>query len=261
MSTQSSNGTLIERLFGAGAHFGFSKSRRHPSVKKFIFANKDGTDIFDLEQTSQLLQDAASVLKTAGSEGKTVLFVATKPEASAIMHSFATRAEVPYVTNRWIGGMLTNWTEIRRRIERMKALIAERESGELERKYTKKERVVIGREITKLEFNFGGIATLERLPHYMVVVDPRHDTIAVEEAADLGVPVIAIMSSDCDAKRIQHPVIVNDALSTSITLALEELVSAYEAGKAAYVPPPVVRTPRPAPARTGGDAARRPRTA
>ncbi len=235
-------GTLIERLFKAGSHFGFSKSRRHPSVKKYIFTHKDGTDIFDLEQTSVLIENAAQVLKTAGAEGKTVLFVSTKPEASSIVHSFAVRTTMPFVTNRWIGGMLTNWSEIRKRIERMKTLIAERTSGELDRKYTKKERVVIGREIDKLEFNFGGISALDRLPHFLLVVDPRHDSIAVEEAKFMKVPVIAIMSSDCNAADITYPVIVNDALKASITLALEELVSAYEAGRATYVPPAVVRT-------------------
>lgn len=256
MSTQSTNSTLIERLFGAGAHFGFSKSRRHPSVKKYIFTHKDGTDIFDLEQTSVLLTNAAALMHTAGSEGKTVLFVSTKPEASSIVHSFAVRAGMPFVTNRWIGGILTNWSEIRKRIERMKALVGERESGELERKYTKKERVVIGREIDKLEFNFGGIAAMERLPHYILVVDPRHDSIAVAEANDMKVPVIAIMSSDCNAKNVAYPVIVNDALKASITLVLEELTAAYEEGRKAYVPAPVVRTARP-PMRS--EAPRRPR--
>lgn len=251
-----SNGTLIERLFGAGAHFGFSKSRRHPSVKKYIFTHKDGTDIFDLEQTSALLGAAAAVMQAAGSEGKTVLYVATKPEASTIVHSFAARASMPFVTNRWIGGILTNWTEIRKRIERMKLLLAERDSGELERKYTKKERVVIGREIDKLEFNFGGIAAMERQPHYLLIVDPRHDAIAVREAHDMGIPVIAVMSSDCNAKHITYPVIVNDALKASITLALEELTAAYEDGRKTYVPAPVVRTPRP-PMRS--EAPRRPR--
>ncbi len=257
MSTPTSNGTLIERLFGAGAHFGFSKSRRHPSVKKYIFTHKDGTDIFDLEQTAALLGSATALLESAGAEGKTVLFVSTKPEASSIVHSFATRAGQPFVTNRWIGGILTNWTEIRKRIERMKSLLAERESGELERKYTKKERVVIGREIDKLEFNFGGIAAMERAPHYLLVVDPRHDSIAVEEANDMRIPVIAIMSSDCNAKNIAYPVVVNDALRASITLALEELTTAYETGRKNYVPAPVVRSTSRPPVRT--DAHRRPR--
>ena len=254
---ETSNGTLIERLFGAGAHFGFSKSRRHPSIKKYIFTHKDGTDIFDLEQTSALLATATELMKTAGAEGKTVLYVSTKPGASTIVHSFATRAAMPFVVNRWIGGILTNWSEIRKRIERMKALVAERESGELERKYTKKERVVIGREIDQLEFNFGGISAMDRMPQYLLIVDPRHDSIAVQEAKDMRIPVIAIMSSDCNVKDITYPIVVNDALKASITLALEELTAAYESGRSTYVPAPVVRTTRP-PLRAN-EAPRRPR--
>lgn len=236
---------LIDRLFAAGAHFGFSKSRRHPTVTPYIFTNKLGTDIFDLEKTAQLIEDAKATLQEAGEQGKTVLFVGTKDEVSKIVKAQAEKAEMPYVVDRWIGGMLTNFSEIRKRLERLKSLIAERESGELERKYTKKERVMIGREIDKLTFNFGGIVTLEKTPQMLVVVDPRHDSIAVQEANDMKIPVVAIMSSDCDVKKITKPVVLNDALTSSVTLALEELVGAYVEGKKKYTPPPA-RTTRPA---------------
>ncbi len=243
MST-SSNQTLIERLFTAGAHFGFKKSRRHPTVTPYLFASKDGNDIIDLEQSAGLISEAAAVLEEAGKNGKTVLFVATKDEVARIVKDAAIKVDMPYVTNRWIGGLLTNFSEIKKRLARLESLMAEKESGELERKYTKKERVIINREVAKLQFNFGGIATLNRPADLMVVVDPRHDAIAVEEAADLNIPVIAIMSSDCDASKITHPVIVNDALQSSVSVALAELIDALAAGKAAYVPRPVV--PRPA---------------
>lgn len=242
-----SNTNLIERLFKAGAHFGFSKSRRHPTVTPYIFANKQGTDIFDLEKTAALLESAKETIKEAGSLGKTVLFVGTKDEMTKLVKAQAERAESPYVVNRWIGGMLTNFSEIRKRIARLKELLAERESGELDRKYTKKERVMIGREIDKLTFNFGGIATVERTPQLMVVVDPRHDVIAITEAKDMKVPIIGIMSSDCDVKSVTKPVIINDALTTTVNLALTELVDAYLEGKKAYTPAPVRRTP------AGGD--------
>jgi small subunit ribosomal protein S2 len=151
---------------------------------------------------------------------------------------------MPVVVNRWIGGMLTNFSEIRKRIERFKTLKAERESGELERKYIKKERVVIGREIDKLEFNFGGIEKMDRAPHILLVVDPRHDFIAVQEATDMNVPVIAVMSSDCDISKVTKPVVINDALAASVTLALSELTGAYLEGRKNYTPAPV-RTTRP----------------
>lgn len=242
MATKSENQTLIDRLFSAGAHFGFTKSRRHPTVKPYIYGTKNGTDIFDLEKTSALIATAKEVLNEAGKNGKTVLCVSTKDEASKIMRTFATEAELPYVTNRWIGGMLTNFSEIKKRVARLLELTAEAESGELERKYTKKERVVIGREMEKLTFNFGGITTLERTPDMMFVIDPRHDSIAVEEAVTLNIPVVGIVSSDNDIANITYPVVVNDALQASISLVTKELVDAYRAGKAEYVPKPTRTT-------------------
>lgn len=244
MSTTNQNPNLIERLFAAGAHFGFSKSRRHPSVKPFLFGSKEGTDIFDLEKTAALLTEAKAALEAAGKDGKTVLFVSTKDETSTIVKREAERAESPYVVNRWIGGMLTNFTEIKKRIDRLHKLTVEGESGELERKYTKKERVVIGREIDKLTFNFGGIKQLENTPAMVVVVDPRHDQIAVTEANDCGVPVVAIMSSDNNVSKAQYPVVANDALQSSVQAIMTELVDAYLAGKATFVPkkPATTRT-------------------
>ena len=238
MSTEN-NTNIIERLFKAGAHFGFKKSRRHPSVVSFIFGSKNGTDIFDLEQTAAQFETAKKMIADAGESGKKVLFVGTKEEVQKLVKAAAEKVEMPYVANRWIGGQLTNFSEIRKRIERLKTLTAEKESGELERKYTKKERVMIGREVDKLEFNFEGIKNIERTPALMVVVDPRHNFIAVQEANDMKVPVIAIMSSDCDAGKVQAPIMVNDALTTSVELALEELTDAYAAGKTKYVAPPV----------------------
>jgi len=236
MTTNSENQNLIERLFTAGAHFGFSKSRRHPTMKPFLFGNKQGTDIFDLEKTAVLLEEAKVALKEAGSNGKKVVFVGTKDEVSIAVKACAEKVEAPYVVNRWIGGMLTNFSEIKKRINRLIQLTEEGESGELERKYTKKERVVIGREAEKLSFNFGGIKTLDRTPDMMLVVDPRHDHIAVTEAKEKGIPVVAIMSSDNNVSVAKYPVIVNDTLQASVNLALDELTAAYAEGAATYVP-------------------------
>lgn len=234
----SENNNLIDRLFAAGSHFGFQKSRRHPTVAPYIFGSKEGTDIFDLEKSVELLEEAKAFLNEAGTKGKTVLFVGTKDEASKLVKVAAEKAESPMVVNRWIGGMLTNFSEIRKRVARLKTLTEEGESGELERKYTKKERVVIGRETDKLTFNFGGIKDMDRTPQVMVVVDPRHDSIAVTEANDLNIPVVAVMSSDCNASVVTKPVVVNDSLTTSVELVLNELVEAYNEGKKNYVPAP-----------------------
>lgn len=229
-------GALIKRLFAAGAHFGFTKSRRHPTVLPYIFGSKQGTDIIDLEKTSELLETAKGVLREAGKNGKTVLFVGTKEEVGPIVKGFAVTAEAPFVVNRWIGGMLTNFSEIRKRVARLHDLVGQGESGELERKYTKKERVVIGRELEKLHFNFDGIKDMSGVPQIMVVVDPRHDSIAVREARDMGLTIIALTSSDADLRGITHPIIANDALQASVSLILDELTNEYVAGKKDFVP-------------------------
>jgi small subunit ribosomal protein S2 len=244
MSTN--NPTFIDKLFKAGSHYGFKKSRRHPTVSSQLYTTKDGNDIIDLEKVALALDAAKETIKDAGLHGKTVLFVGTKDEAAKIVKAAAEKTESPYVTNRWIGGMLTNWTEIRKRINRLEALTHEKESGELERKYTKKERVVLGRETDKLSFNFFGISKMAKLPDLVVVVDPRHDEIAVNEANDKNIPVIAIMGSDCDANKITYPVVANDSLQSSVSLLLDELVDSYSEGKAAYVPKPASETRRPA---------------
>lgn len=235
---------LIERLFSAGAHFGFGKSRRHPTVVPYLFGSKQGTDIFDLEKTSELILKAKEVLETAGKKGEIVLFVGTKDEASKLVKAAAEEVEMPYVVNRWIGGLLTNFSEMKKRTGRLNELVDQGASGELERKYTKKERVVIGRELEKLTFNFGGVKDLERLPHHLLIVDPRHDAIAVREARELGIPVIGISSSDGNLSHVTHPVVVNDTLRASVALVLKELTEAYAKGKETFVPAPKQETPR-----------------
>ncbi|MCA9365493.1 30S ribosomal protein S2 [Candidatus Kaiserbacteria bacterium] len=227
------NKTLIDKLFGAGAHFGFKKSRRHPSVKPYLYGTKQGNDIFDLEKSVELIENAKTVISDAAKAGKTVLFVGTKDEVSRIVKDQAQGISCPYVTNRWIGGMLTNFSEIKKRINRLQILEAEKASGEQERKYTKKERVLIGREYDKLVFNFGGIQTLEKNPDLMVIVDAKHDTIALQEANDRKIPVIGVVSSDNNISNITYPIVINDALQASVAVVLNELTTAYETGKSA----------------------------
>lgn len=234
MSTETTK--FIDRLFQAGSHFGFKKRRRHPTVASYLFTTKDGSDIFDLEKTNKLVEDAKAVLKEAGLQGKTILMVSTKDESAKIVKEIAEKISVPYVTNRWIGGILTNFSEIKKRLNRLEALNHENESGELERKYTKKERVVIGREMDKLNFNFKGVSNMQKMPDFILLVDPRHDSIAITEAGEKNIPVIAIMSSDCDVSEVKYPIVANDSLQTSVSLILNELTAAYQEGRSAYVP-------------------------
>lgn len=231
------NQNLIERLFSVGAHFGFGKSRRHPTVVPYLFGTKQGTDIFDLEKTSELLVDAKGAMENAGKKGDVVLFVGTKDEVARLVKATAEKVEMPYVTNRWIGGLLTNFAEIKKRTTRLHELTEQGESGELERKYTKKERVMIGRELGKLTHNFGGVRHMERLPQLLLIIDPRHDEIALREACELDIPVVGVTSSDGDISKIIYPVIANDALRGSVSFILDELVTAYQKGKEQYTEP------------------------
>lgn len=245
MTTETTKQQLIERLFKVGGHFGFQKSRRHPSVTQYLFGTKEGTDIIDLEKTVDALEGAKKLIHNVASQGGEVLFVGTKPESQTIVRDLAIEVEAPYAVNRWVGGLLTNFAEIRKRVQRLQDLVAQGEAGELDRKYTKKERVLINREMQKLIFNFGGIRKLGRLPKLLVVVDPRHNDIAVEEARELNIPVVSISGSDNNLTDIAAPVVVNDSLVASVRTVLAELTESYQKGKSEYVPPAqVTRAPR-----------------
>lgn len=221
---------LVEALFSVGAHIGYSRARRHASMKHFIFGTKGKTDIIDLSQSAALVEEAHTFLRSLGASGKTVLFVGGKPEVRAALREAAEALSMPYVAGRWIGGTLTNFSEIKKRIHRLAELLQEKEAGTLAKKYTKKERVLIDREIAKLEENFGGLSGLENLPHAVVAVDTRHEAIAVKEANDLGIPVIGIMNSDCDVSKVHYPIIGNDATRSSVKFFLDGASAAYREG-------------------------------
>lgn len=237
------NTISIDQLFSVGAHYGFTKRRRHPSVVPYLYGAKDGNDIINLETTATQLMTAGTMIREAVAVGKTVLFVGTKDEVAAQVAAMSQTLEAPYVSNRWIGGMLTNFSEVKKRIQRLDSLQNEKESGVWERKYTKKERVMLGRELTKLEFNFGGIRTLSKTPDLLVVIDPRFEEIAVEEAQTIGIPVIAVAGTDCNIKHITHPIVMNDASRESVALALETFAEAFKAGRSAQVET-TARTPK-----------------
>ena len=226
----------VEQLFAVGAHYGFTKRRRHPSVLPYLYGSKEGNDIIDLDSTASQLAAGVKTIQEAVANGKTVLFVGTKDEAAQIVRSTAVELGAPYVTNRWIGGMLTNFSEVKKRIQRLETLQNERESGAWERKYTKKERVMLGRELAKLEFNFGGIQQLRKVPDLLVVIDPRFEQIAIEEAQTLNIPVLAVSGTDCNVKNITYPVVMNDSLKESVTLALQTFMDGYRAGLSAQKP-------------------------
>lgn len=223
--------SYLDRMFAVGAHFGYSKRRRHPSTAKYIFGSKDSVEIIDLEQTADLLDGAKAFVKSLAASGKIILFVGGKEEARQSVQAGAEQILMPFVAGRWIGGTLTNIAEIRKRLERLELLRTQREKGELS-KYTKKERLLIDREIAALEGRFGGILPLrDSFPSALFIVDPRHDSIAVAEAMELGIPVVALGSTDCDMSKITYPIVGNDATRASIALFVHEIVKAYQDGK------------------------------
>jgi small subunit ribosomal protein S2 len=227
MSTQNPH---IDAMFTAGAHFAFSRSRRHPTVAPYIFGAKNNVEIFDLEKTVKLLASAKAVAKELGQKGKSILFVGGKSEARNAVKMGAQLVGMPFVDGRWIGGTLTNFVQIRKRVEKMEKLTSEREKGELI-KYTKKERLLIDREIANLERFFSGVVSMKDLPAALFVIDPKKEKIAVKEAQDMGIPVISLLGSDCNIKEVTHPIIGNDASETSIKFFVTEIVNSYVEGK------------------------------
>lgn len=217
---------MIDNMFKAGAHFAFSRTRRHPSITPYIFGVKNKVEIFDLEKTSELLQKAKDFVAKLAKEGKTILFVGGKSEARNAIKISALSINMPYVDGRWIGGTLTNSVQIRKRVEKMERLTSEKEKGELT-KYTKKERLLIDREIANLERFFSGIVSMKELPKAIFVIDPKKEKNAIKEAQDMGVSVIALLGSDCNIKGIDYPIVGNDASQASVSFFTSEISKAY----------------------------------
>src|SRR3989344_5492745 len=216
------NKTAIDNMFTAGAHFAFSRSRRHPTIAPYIFGVKNKVEIFDLEKTQNLLGSAKDFIRNIAREGKVILFVGGKSEARNSVKNGALALGMPFVDGRWIGGTLTNFTQLRKRVEKMEKLSTEREKGELA-KYTKKERLLIDREIANLERFFSGVVSMKEIPAAVFVIDPKKEKIAVKEARDMGIPVIALAGSDCNLKEVTHPIVGNDASQSSIQFFVNEI--------------------------------------
>lgn len=217
---------LIDKLFSVGAHFGYAPSRRHPSTVPFIFGSKGGSELFDLEKTAGCIEAALAYVASVAAERKTILFVGGKAEAKESVKRAANRLGMPYCAGRWIGGTLTNFNEIKKRLARLEELTSMREKGELA-KFTKHERLLIDREITNLEIMFGGLRGMQKLPDALCVVDPRHESGAVAEARQLSIPIVALMNSDCDRSAISYPIPANDSATATINFILDEVTKAY----------------------------------
>lgn len=219
----------LDALFSVGAHFGFVKSRRHPSVTPFILGSKNNLEIFNLESTSKELEKALTFVEEKGREAAGALWIGGKSEAREAIKKAGRELEMPYVAGRWIGGTLSNFSEIKRRILRLEELVGQREKGELG-KYTKKERLLFDREIDRLTIYFGGLAQLKALPKFLVVIDPKKEYIAVAEARKIGIPVVALAGSDSNLFEVDYAIPGNDSSRQSINFILQELVTAYKKG-------------------------------
>jgi small subunit ribosomal protein S2 len=230
--TKSANMNEIEKMFKAGAHFGFSKSRRHPSTKPLIFGAKNKVEIFDLEKTKVYLDTVKNFVKSIAEKNGMILFVGSKNEARDSVKRVANSLNMPYVAGRWIGGTFTNFPQIRKRVDRMEMLTTQREKGELG-KYTKKERLLIDREIDNLNRFFAGIASMKEMPKAIFVIDSKHEKIAVTEAHKVKIPVIGLCGTDCNLSEVEFPIPGNDANRTSIAFFLDEIAAAYKAGQKA----------------------------
>lgn len=221
---------IIEEMFKVGAHFGYSKSRRHPTASPYIFGVKNRVEIFDLAKTADLLKNALDFVAGLAKEGRQILFVGGKNEARDLIKKAADSIEMPYVAGRWIGGTFTNFPEIKKRIAKLEELTKQREKGELA-KYTKKERLVIDRNIANLERFFSGLLLMKEMPKAVFIIDPKNEAIAVKEAKKMGIPVVALAGSDCDIKDIDYPIAANDSSVSSISFFVDEIVGAYKNNK------------------------------
>lgn len=230
MTTEVKKEKTIENLFKVGAHFGLIRSRRHPSAKPFIFGVKNKIEIFDLEKTNVALSLAKEFIKGIVTSGGQILFVGGKNESKDAIREGALKVQMPYVAGRWLGGTLTNFSEIKKRIAKLEDLTSQKEKGELG-KYTKKERLLIDREIEALTIDFAGITVMRSLPKALFVIDSRKESIAVKEAQHLKIPVVSLSSSDCNLREVEYPIPGNDASKSSIAYFVSEIVRAIEDGK------------------------------
>lgn len=207
----------IEDLLRAGAHFGHLTSRWNPKMAPYIFIERNGIHILDLKQTQKLLDDAADAAARFTSKGKKILFVGTKKQAQEVVKTEAERAGMPFVVDRWLGGMMTNFQTIRGSLRRMETLRREDADGTTA-KLKKKERLMRTRELEKLDRVLGGIADTGRLPGALFVVDVKREHIAVDEARKLGIPVIALTDSNVDPDLVDFPIPANDDAMKSVQL-------------------------------------------
>lgn len=219
----------LAQLLESGVHFGHQASRWNPKMSPYIFTARNGVHIIDLVQTAQCMEQAYQYLREATEQGKRVLFVGTKRQAAGIVAQEANRCGSYYVNQRWLGGMLTNWATIKTRADRLKELERREETGSLSL-LPKKEAAVLRREMAKLQKYLGGIKLMRKLPDVVVIVDQRREYNAVQECLKLGIPIVALLDTNCDPDVVDVPIPANDDAIRSIKLIIGRLADAIYEG-------------------------------
>lgn len=222
----------LEDLLAAGAHFGHLTRRWNPKMKPYIFMERNGIHIIDLNKSQQLAEEALNAAEKMAAEGKRFLFVATKKQLRAAVKEEAERCGQHFATDRWPGGMLTNFTTIRKSIKRLRDLEKWEEDGSIEN-YTKKEQLLFSREHEKLNGTLGGIADMRGLPGAMIIIDIKKEHIAVKEARTLGIPIFALVDTNVDPDLVDYPIPANDDALRSVQLFIHAFADAINTGRAA----------------------------
>lgn len=221
----------IKKLLEAGAHFGHKTSRWHPKMAQYIHSKRGGIHIIDLVKTVECLNRSLDFISQVSSTGKQILLVGTKRQSKDIIKDLATKTNMPYVTERWLGGTLTNWSTISNQVKHLKDLETKMESGELANKYSKLEVQRYKEEIDKLNFLYGGVKDMNNLPGAVFVADAVHDNIVIREANKLKIPLIAITDSNADPSKITYPIPANDDAIKTIQLIADYIQNAINNGK------------------------------
>ena len=227
--------TNIKELLEAGAHFGHQTSRWHPRMKRYIFTKRNGIHIIDLEQTASMLDKAIEVVRQVVAEGGKILFVGTKKQAQDIVTDEATRAGMFYITQRWIGGILTNFATIQSRIDYLVRLEDQQARGDFNR-LPKKEALKLIKQIDRLNRNLGGFKEMTTLPDAIFIVDPTKEKIALAEAKRVGIPVLAMVDTNCNPDEIDYPIPANDDAMRTIKLVLSKMADAIIEARAEAMP-------------------------
>lgn len=225
------NTSLQQQLLEAGVHFGHLKKKWNPKMLPYIFAEKKGIHIIDLNKTTECLQETAAALKQIARSGKKILFVGTKKQAKDIVTECARKVNMPYVTERWLGGMLTNFNTVRKSVKKMQSIEKMLGDGSFD-SITKKERLTLSRDKDKMEKVLGGIAQLGRVPAALFIVDIGHEHIALSEAKRLNISTFGVVDTNCDPNKVDFPIPANDDATKSIAIIVNYITAAIAEGLA-----------------------------